>query len=185
MRETLTTQQFLEAITPLERGIYDLHRELGTFRHAADVLEVGSGWGIFAGSAMRLGDRVSLTTIDKIKDLPSFDRFTAGFEFRIQRKVGSSRETLPTLPDRSFDVVFVDGDHGYEGCAFDLEQALRLVRDGGWIIVDDVWHAHNFGRGPKDDYGVTRALAEFCRANGLAAEVFPAAHGIARVTVNR
>eukprot|EP00933_Yihiella_yeosuensis_P070577 TRINITY_DN78700_c0_g1_i1.p1 TRINITY_DN78700_c0_g1~~TRINITY_DN78700_c0_g1_i1.p1 ORF type:complete len:301 (+),score=51.85 TRINITY_DN78700_c0_g1_i1:78-905(+) len=40
------------------------------------------------------------------------------------------------MPAQSFDCVFVDGDHSYEGCWADLQMALRLK--AGIIILHDV-----------------------------------------------
>ncbi len=49
-----------------------------------------------------------------------------------------SSAVLPTLPDASFDLVYVDGDHTYDAARFDLTQACRLVRDGGILCGDDL-----------------------------------------------
>jgi len=37
----------------------------------------------------------------------------------------------------SMDLVFVDGDHTYEGVKRDSENALRMIRPGGLILWDD------------------------------------------------
>ena len=39
------------------------------------------------------------------------------------------------------DVVFVDGNHDYEFALFDIESAARLIRPGGFIIIDNVSQA--------------------------------------------
>ena len=36
-----------------------------------------------------------------------------------------------------FDAAFIDGDHSYLACNFDLWHALRLVRPGGVIAAHD------------------------------------------------
>lgn len=51
--------------------------------------------------------------------------------------VGRSQDTLPQLASEQFDLVFIDGDHSYEGVKFDLTQALRLVKPGGEIALHD------------------------------------------------
>ncbi len=38
---------------------------------------------------------------------------------------------------KSFDLVFVDGDHSYEGAQADLENWGRRVRSGGQVLVHD------------------------------------------------
>ena len=36
-----------------------------------------------------------------------------------------------------FDIIFVDGDHRYQGCRDDCEAALAHIRPGGLLIIDD------------------------------------------------
>jgi predicted O-methyltransferase YrrM len=57
---------------------------------------------------------------------------------RIDHFRGRSREVLPYLADRHFDIVFIDGAHGYEDVKFDIAEARRLVKDGGFICGDDL-----------------------------------------------
>lgn len=56
------------------------------------------------------------------------------------------------------DWVYVDADHSYDGCLFDLENSLRVVRSGGIIFGDDY-----IDKKP----GVQRAVDEFVRRTGL------------------
>jgi predicted O-methyltransferase YrrM len=44
---------------------------------------------------------------------------------------------LPSI--ENFDVVLIDGDHTYEGVRRDLERFGRRVREGGAVLVDDVF----------------------------------------------
>jgi SAM-dependent methyltransferase len=36
-----------------------------------------------------------------------------------------------------FDIIFVDGDHRYQGCRDDCEAALAHIKPGGLLIIDD------------------------------------------------
>src|SRR6185295_9731046 len=38
---------------------------------------------------------------------------------------------------RSYDLVFVDGDHDFESVAFDLQRASSIVVPGGFVLLDD------------------------------------------------
>jgi predicted O-methyltransferase YrrM len=52
---------------------------------------------------------------------------------------GRALEVLPRLTDSAYDLVLLDGDER-EYSAY-LEQALRLLRPGGLLVVDDaLWH---------------------------------------------
>lgn len=59
---------------------------------------------------------------------------------------------LAKLP-RECEVLYVDGDHTYEGAKFDLEIYGKLVLPGGYILVHDVLH--------PDYPGVRRAFEEY------------------------
>ncbi len=51
---------------------------------------------------------------------------------------------------RPIDLLFIDGDHSYEGCSTDLKAWLGFVRPGGWIAFHD-----------SSEEGVARAISEF------------------------
>jgi predicted O-methyltransferase YrrM len=57
---------------------------------------------------------------------------------------GDSRQTVPAFlnryPDRTFDLIAVDGDHSDEGASLDLTNVLPRLRVGGAIMLDDIAH---------------------------------------------
>ncbi len=60
----------------------------------------------------------------------------AGVGDRVEVVVGPALETLPTVTDGPFDLVFIDADK--ENNAGYLEWALRLTHPGSVILVDNV-----------------------------------------------
>lgn len=83
-----------------------------------------------------------------------------------------SSAIMPHFVDDYFDFVYIDGDHTYEACRFDLSEAWRTTRPGGWIGGHDY---SIYGPRCEDssyflDMGVKAAVDEFCRANGV--EIF-------------
>jgi SAM-dependent methyltransferase len=56
--------------------------------------------------------------------------------------VGKCTEVLPLLQNQSFDLIFIDADHRFTPFLYDLEAALRLVKDGGIICGDDCDEAY-------------------------------------------
>jgi predicted O-methyltransferase YrrM len=61
-----------------------------------------------------------------------------GFADIVEIKKASSKEVLPELESAAFDLVYIDGSHKKDDVLFDLEQAMRLVRNGGMICGDDL-----------------------------------------------
>ncbi len=51
---------------------------------------------------------------------------------------GSSDRCLPLLRDTTFHLAFIDGDHSYEAVKRDLQNAGRLVAEGGLLCGDDL-----------------------------------------------
>ena len=50
---------------------------------------------------------------------------------------GKTRDILPILKERIFDIIFVDGDHSYEGVLFDLESSYQLLKEDGYLCMHD------------------------------------------------
>jgi predicted O-methyltransferase YrrM len=42
------------------------------------------------------------------------------------------------LDRRWIDLLYIDGDHSYEGVLTDLEMYSALVRNGGAVMMDDI-----------------------------------------------
>lgn len=51
---------------------------------------------------------------------------------------GTSNQILPLLKSEAFDIVFVDADHSYTPVKSDINNSLRLVKEGGIICGDDL-----------------------------------------------
>ena len=79
---------------------------------------------------------------------------------------GFSHELLPLIKPETFDAIYIDGDHSYAGVKRDLGIAWTLVKEGGWICGHD--YETNFEKtNNRYDFGVKRAVDEFCRSKGL------------------
>jgi len=49
-----------------------------------------------------------------------------------------SNDILPILRDESFDLIYIDGNHGYKAVLEDLKEAKRLIKNNGIICGDDL-----------------------------------------------
>lgn len=45
-----------------------------------------------------------------------------------------------------FDMIFIDGDHTYDGCLFDWEVALEVSSNNCLVVFDDLDHPSGCGR---------------------------------------
>jgi predicted O-methyltransferase YrrM len=125
------------------------------------ALEVGS----FKGKssvclAAGLGDTARLACVDTWRNdampydaqadvMPEFLQNTKRFSERIEPHRGRSAEIAASWT-RPIDLLFIDGDHSYEGCSGDLRAWMPFVRPGGWVTFHD-----------SSEVGVARAISEF------------------------
>ena len=61
------------------------------------------------------------------------------------------------------DWIYIDGDHSYEGCLRDLENSLKVVKQGGLILGDD----YGWPNAKWSKPGVTKAVDEFINRHKL------------------
>ncbi|MCY1247574.1 putative O-methyltransferase [compost metagenome] len=79
----------------------------------------------------------------------------AGLAERIELLLAPALDTLPGLADGSFDLIFIDADKANYPAY--LEQGLRLARQGGLILFDNVlWGGRVLETAP--DSADTRAI---------------------------
>ena len=50
---------------------------------------------------------------------------------------------LVNYESKSYDLIWIDGAHGYPIVAIDIANSVRLLRDGGVLLCDDVWVGRN------------------------------------------
>jgi len=82
-----------------------------------------------------------------------------------------SHEAVENFPDGYFDLVYIDGDHSYEGCKQDLEDWWPKVKKGGLFLGDDYSHQHARMTGMR--FEVIKAVDEFVKNNDLTLYIVP------------
>lgn len=164
------------------KGLYDAISMTVEICNPNDILEIGTGWGVSAVAFLH-GNNAKLITVDKISDLPEFEMRTskAGVRDRIERIISESSSAMKLFREKNsrFDVVFIDGSHKYEDVKRDIGNALPLLKRGGIMMLDDVWHDHNF----DGSYGVNMALKEFAMESGLSVTINPLGNGVAVIII--
>lgn len=78
---------------------------------------------------------------------------------------GRSTQAAQFSPDASYDFVFIDADHSYEGCKADIEAWAPKIKPGGWLC------GHDYENGGFPKFGVTQAVNDFVGQHSLALEL--------------
>lgn len=61
----------------------------------------------------------------------------AGVSDRVDIRIMTSQEFLPKM-DRKLRLLWIDGDHEYEGSSFDMHEYSQFIVDGGIIACHDI-----------------------------------------------
>ena len=80
---------------------------------------------------------------------------------------GKSVEIAARFPDNSLDVLFIDGDHSFEGCYADLLAWYPKVTREGRILGHDA----------AESCGAYQAVTQFCQERALKFKIFPPPQG--------
>lgn len=130
--------------TPVGPGVGAALRLLAATNSARHVVEIGTGAGV---SGLWLLDGMPddgiLTTIDLKAEHQRVAKqayAAAGVPAARTRTItGNALEVLPRLADGAYDLVLVDGAKDQYPAY--LEHALRIVRPGGVVAIDNMlWH---------------------------------------------
>lgn len=130
-----------------------------------EVLEIGTLYGLFSGALvrqlLRAGVDARLTIVDPVNPVQlQLGEETRGERsgtpineavvranlryagvpedrYRIRRGFSQDPEVRAAVEDRRYGVVIVDGDHGREGVAADLEWVETIAAPGAVVVMDD------------------------------------------------
>jgi predicted O-methyltransferase YrrM len=161
--------------TPISNGACATLAFFAKLLDAKAVVEVGAATAatalaLFAG----MNPKGILTTIDTeaVDQLEAKESVVAaGIPARQFRPIaGVALDVLPNLTDAAYDMVFINGDK-LEYVEY-VAQAIRLLRSGGIVIVNDVlWH--NLVADPRNDDDETVIAREALQAVQDAEELTP------------
>jgi predicted O-methyltransferase YrrM len=166
---------FLFSSNQLNHGVASLQIDeaallyrLGRDATTGPVVEIGRFKGgstfIFAASMPELVELWSYDFHVALRsDMPGEDLDTElrealgrfGLAHKVHLLVGDSRIADP--PARPIEVLFIDGDHSYEGAKADFERWGAFVRQGGHVLFHDAVDTGGYGNHYP---GVARLVSE-------------------------
>jgi predicted O-methyltransferase YrrM len=170
--------------TPVMPGAGAALRVMAAALGARAVVEIGTGTGVSGVYLLRgmPADGV-LTTIDvEVENQRAAREAFAEAGIRANRTrviPGRALDVLPRLTDAAYDLVLMDADKIEYGAY--LEQALRLLRPGGVLAVDNaLWHDRVADPAQRDE--ATTAVREMGKAvrdhDGLVPAMLPCGDGL-------
>lgn len=118
----------------------NLLRMLVRLSGAKRVVEIGTFTGYsalcMASALPEDGELVTCELSDQHADIAQsfFDESDHGSKIHLRR--GAAIATMRELPEGSFDMVFIDADK--EGYPDYWDEALRVLRQGGFVVADNV-----------------------------------------------
>jgi predicted O-methyltransferase YrrM len=162
----LTRQEGLAAVANVLAAHPDLAGSMQSEHHtlfgaisrkqeAKRILEIGTYDGKGAALLAYLFPAAHVETIDLPDDHAAFvgsyrrqnevqrRTFIAERDERLRRLrnvtfVQTSSVALSTQQPENYDLIWVDGDHGYPIVAIDVVNAVRLIKSSGFVLCDDV-----------------------------------------------
>jgi predicted O-methyltransferase YrrM len=113
-----------------------LLRTLAASKSAGRILELGTGTGIATAWLLDGMDSASaLTSVDVNPIYQEVAREAFSSDHRLALVTEDALAFLKRQPDVSYDLVFADALAGkYDG----LDEALRVVKPGGFYVIDDM-----------------------------------------------
>ena len=119
------------------------------------VVEIGTSWGGVFYTFCKLARKdATLVSIDMpggefaggghvdVEKLRRYGRGKQELHFLREdsHKRETKRELVKILGKKKVDLLFIDGDHTYEGVKKDWEMYSPLVREGGFVVFHDICH---------------------------------------------
>jgi len=137
------SQQILDTAHPRELVLFDLWPDCDVSSGDVD----GNNGRTFPGPELEKAVRA---------------RFASDPRVRI---VKGRSTNIRSFPADSFDMVYVDGDHGYHGVREDFVNCWRVLKNGGWLMGHD-YEINPAKTASTYQCGVKAAVTDFCRDYG-------------------
>lgn len=121
---------------------------LAASKPGGELLELGTGTGIGTSWLLSgMDETATLVSVETDESLQSVAREILGADTRLSLVLEDGAEFLQKKPKQSFDLVFADAMPGkFES----LDDALAVVKPGGFYIIDDLLPQPNWPDGHSE-----------------------------------
>lgn len=141
-----------DAFKYLLEGEVELLQELArSLPQGAHIINIGAGAGTSGMAFMEAREDLHVTTIDLRREASALGSLEseelvfkeAGYwgQARHRQIHGDSKQAGREWAGGPVDLIFIDGDHSYEGCRGDIEVWAPHVRRGGLVVLHDYANA--------------------------------------------
>jgi hypothetical protein len=83
-----------------------------------------------------------------------FEHFSVPYDaVRVFRGYSNAPDVLLAVKGLNFDLIYIDGDHSYEGALADIRNYSALIQKGGYLVMDDASYfleGSSFWKGHKE-----------------------------------
>lgn len=150
--------------------------EIGTWRgeYALNMINILKPVAFFAVDPYRIFPGMVSAPGSEYNNQTDLDNLANNVQQKLEEAGGKlirelSCDASLEFANEGLDVVYVDGDHTYEGVKTDIECWWPKVRPGGILCGDD-YVKSTTGKG--FDYGVIEAVDEFVQQNNLDLDIY-------------
>ncbi|MEI8146511.1 MAG: class I SAM-dependent methyltransferase [Alphaproteobacteria bacterium] len=119
------------------------------------ICELGTLRGDFARSILAIAEPRTLSLVDVNIENCAADVLAHPV---VKQHKMLSTDFLQTIPDETFDLIYVDADHSYQAVKADIHAAKSKVKVGGLLAFNDFARIVRPGLG---QFGVHQAVCEF------------------------
>jgi predicted O-methyltransferase YrrM len=149
------------------------------FDYEINALEIGSFEGRSSVFFVNYFENINITCVDtwkkseeeadkKMQELidfrlveKNFDNNTKLYRDKIKKYKGTSKEFFTNINPKNLDFIFIDGSHDYEDVIHDATASFKSLKEGGFILFDDLnwFYYEDIKKNPS--YAINKFLETF------------------------
>ncbi len=159
--EIVQKSEEIEFTMPSDLYIGSLLKTLITSKPYANILELGTGIGLSLSWMVDGMDQHSrMTTIDNDAKLISIAKRYFGDDQRVKIVCADGTDWIRAYEGETFDLIFADA---WPGKYSEIEETLKLVKVGGFYVVDDMTTQPNW---PEEHQEYVDRLVDYLEKRG-------------------